>query len=617
MSYTVTVSLLKPNGETRAEEPTTLKFLGRSAMVTRLEFRGKTRLVVQMPQRVEGTGTQADMKFRFDANVRRFTFEHVADFEDFWAQCFTPPLGQEPVKDSQSVKRSADSVASPSGAKSMVSAETTPAKRQTTASSRARFQASTPTPPEQPKFFFNSGGSQKKRDPDRCSTLLQERPTLSSALNPVSQNSLQGAPLHRSHAYSSNYSSYKETPFREVAQREHGLRNLGNTCYLNAVAQALGSLREFAATLRELPKQAPKVSQGELFLRTTQLMERIGAPSSVGPFSPSQLRESIGKRAPMFAGGGQQDAHEFFLEWVNQLHDETLSRCEAEVSEGLVLATQRHFDSEVVKRLDCTACEASREVHERFWDFSLDFDKAMPDPVLEFMLKAYFDEERLEARCERCSHDQARMTKALAGAPRVLVLHLKRFVPNVAKQCYEKQHGNVSIPLELDLAQCVADARPAHPSSSPSRPVASPSRSSFWPAAPAAAGAPRALGAAAGAAQLVELDCTHMGEFGTEAAPPLPPPLEAPPPEVKAAKQPPHHHVEAPQPSSLVYQLRAVVAHEGTSPRQGHYVTYARGEGGAWRLYDDAHVKDVDRDPTPHLGRRAYILFYVQRGASQ
>jgi len=65
--------------------------------------------------------------------------------------------------------------------------------------------------------------------------------------------------------------------------------------------------------------------------------------------------------------------------------------------------------------------------------------------------------------------------------------------------------------------------------------------------------------------------------------------------------------------SRCLYDLRAVVAHEGMSPQSGHYVCYARSAQGAWWLYDDAHVHELQggTDVLQVIGKKAYIVFYV------
>jgi len=360
--------------------------------------------------------------------------------------------------------------------------------------------------------------------------------------------------------------------YRSVAQFEEagGLKNLGNTCYLNAAMQAFNSLREFCKALSELPTTLPQCQDSGLYHCSAEILQQMSAGSMGfgGALSPAKLRERVALSAPMFGSNGQQDAHEFLLEYVNQLHDELLAARirwfdarESGVtaigtgddvagvgdSELAVLPTQQYLDSEVHKRLVCMQCQCKRDHFERFRDFSLDLT-GQDGALLPSMLCSYFAEEVLEVRCEKCPSVASHLHKAIATPPRILILHLKRFVPNVELQRYDKNHQSIVIPSELDLRQCMAsgfDERRL-----PARPLAG-------------EGAP------------------HTGEGG------------------------------------LWYDLRSVITHEGASPRSGHYVCYAKSDKDVWRLYDDSVVKELSGEPYRDLGRKAYILFYVMRSPSQ
>lgn len=350
-----------------------------------------------------------------------------------------------------------------------------------------------------------------------------------------------------------------------------GLRNLGNTCYLNAVMQAFSSLREFVAELRAMPASIPPCQDGALFRCSVEMLQQMSSTGAGrGPLSPGKLREQIAVASPMFGRNEQQDAHEFLLEYTNQLHDELLSArnvflpqdAELEQVERCQLATHVHLDSEVQKRLQCVNCSHARVLQERFRDFSIDFpaDDKNNKCALASMVRSYFAPEELEARCDHCGSVAAHMEKRLTSPPRTLVLHLKRFVPNLEKRRYDKRHQSVDFPARFDLQECLGGSSPAQPS------VAS-----RLPARP-----------------LARHDSLGSAEK-------------------------PHAQPVAPPSPPMWYNLRSLVAHDGASPQAGHYVCYAKGEQGAWRLYDDSLVKEmpVGFDPQLQLGQRAYILFYV------
>jgi len=459
---------------------------------------------------------------------------------------------------------------------------------------------------------------------------------------------------------SASYQSYRSVTF--------GLQNLGNTCYLNAVMQALCSLREFVTNLQGMPAVIPQVGECKLYSGSLEILEQMRKANSggylSGPLSPGKLRELIAKASPMFATNRQQDAHEFLLEYVNQLHDGLLGARRTWLDsqnmiddESLgVLSTQLFLDSEVQKTLQCVNCQESRDVSERFRDFSLDFP-ARPATVtvgrddtceLRSMLVNYFARELLEVRCEPCGAAAAHMSKHLTLAPRVLVLHLKRFVPNLEKQVYEKQHQLVDIPLSFDLKAYLKDAYAGTNDLEAGSPV-----KQGQPTLPARPLAAEATAANQGyqprpvwevllsqdfepfdtevTRQLEENYCKdpngrceiqvppvhgrkYMVDFAT---------LEQVNVESKMSRPIRRRVPGSPSPASdglldefaggPVYNLRAVVAHDGASPHSGHYVTYARGETGSWRLFDDSFVKELPngQDTLRSLGRKAYILFYV------
>mmetsp|Transcript_33081 Transcript_33081/g.60008 ORF Transcript_33081/g.60008 Transcript_33081/m.60008 type:complete len:588 (-) Transcript_33081:79-1842(-) len=419
---------------------------------------------------------------------------------------------------------------------------------------RRAIDSKVQTSPEK-NMRYGPGGSSsiKYREPAARTTVLQRRPS-----NPPQDSSRYGG-------YRSSYS--------------FGLQNLGNTCYLNAVMQAMRSLREFVSDLQVMPKRLSACQEGELFKRTVEIMQQMGETGAQIPLSPAKLREQIGLAAPMFRGSGQQDAHEFFLEYVNQLHDELLmarkTLASDHVQDEVDLATQ-FFDSEVQKQLICMQCKHTRSVSEHFRDFSLDFvneDSGNPnDMSVAGMLSSYFKTEVVEAKCEQCNCVYAHMEKSLAALPRVLVLHLKRFVPNIEKQCYEKQHQSVNIPSRLDLATALGITAPL--GLSPAR----------LPARPLAASPPVTLDSPDGASAAIMNQSPEAAAVTAE---------------------------------SSMYQLRAIVSHEGTTPRSGHYVCYAQGESGIWRLYNDSRVTELPKgeEPQKQLGGKSYIVFYVLDGS--
>lgn len=60
---------------------------------------------------------------------------------------------------------------------------------------------------------------------------------------------------------------------------------------------------------------------------------------------------------------------------------------------------------------------------------------------------------------------------------------------------------------------------------------------------------------------------------------------------------------------NLVYELYAVINHEGSYSHKGHYTCYVKGYEGKWYVCDDSTVKRINGN-NPKSSNKAYILFY-------
>ncbi|CAM9357911.1 unnamed protein product, partial [Discosporangium mesarthrocarpum] len=148
------------------------------------------------------------------------------------------------------------------------------------------------------------------------------------------------------------------TVHRECLRVEEGFRNLGNTCYMNAVLQGLLSLPAFIDDLQrkcwvhsmlanplsgkcgmpnlddeETVQEEEKVTGDAL--APPRLYEALLHISLVarggdhGVMNPARLKRAMDKHSDRFAGNLQQDAHEFLNDLINVLHEEAYPRLPA------------------------------------------------------------------------------------------------------------------------------------------------------------------------------------------------------------------------------------------------------------------------------------------------
>lgn len=106
-----------------------------------------------------------------------------------------------------------------------------------------------------------------------------------------------------------------------------GLRNLGNTCYLNASVQMLCTVPDFFSSLgdqkgQNLTRCLRKVSQELLNEQQTDEGTSSLSTTNRGPVNPRCLKEAIDEKTDKFAGFEQRDAHEFLSDLVDYTHEE-------------------------------------------------------------------------------------------------------------------------------------------------------------------------------------------------------------------------------------------------------------------------------------------------------
>jgi len=201
-----------------------------------------------------------------------------------------------------------------------------------------------------------------------------------------------------------------------------GLRNTGNTCFLNSVLQCL--LRT-APILRTRHR-----CRGPDFCPLCAL-KRLSEQSATC-VTPSEFLKNLKTIGTQFHLGRQEDAHEFLRCLVEKL--------------GPPRFLRRIMEGSITSALRCKACGYRSHTEDVFWDLSLELTASS----LATCLRKFCREEELESHrflCPQCNRETT-CTKQLSisQAPQVLILHFKRFT-NQGK----KNNRVVRFPVSLTV----------------------------------------------------------------------------------------------------------------------------------------------------------------------
>lgn len=231
-----------------------------------------------------------------------------------------------------------------------------------------------------------------------------------AAVSSITVSARKLRPRKRTISSDSNNENGASTAKRKSMRRVVGLRNLGNTCFMNSVLQSLSNIQEFSCYFNTMPALETKHKQkayhsrsmketlDDVFvveeLRKVLLNLSQGGDGSKGAISPECLFLVIWKVVPQFRGHRQHDAHEFLRYMLDRLHTELqqvsfpmdlggqkpgesknpynvsgLSHLQAKGRHSIVTNV---FGGVLQSEVRCLICGMESKKHDPFLDLSLD-----------------------------------------------------------------------------------------------------------------------------------------------------------------------------------------------------------------------------------------------------
>ncbi|XP_014856297.1 PREDICTED: ubiquitin carboxyl-terminal hydrolase 44 [Poecilia mexicana] len=299
-------------------------------------------------------------------------------------------------------------------------------RKSQTASSRSRRSRTRSPSTAAPK----KAGRTKKSPPCPKSQRRSSNPKSKPRTMPSSSRGAQ-TPVRRRQSSKQEGSPFKRRP--TVTPGVTGLRNLGNTCYMNSILQVLSHLHVFRECFLRLDltqalELLASAVHDQLTVKTTTqfpLSQRKGLQSTSGlsggasrgrsmeliqPKEPSSkhislchelhtlfqvmwsgkwalvspfaMLHSVWQLIPAFRGYAQQDAQEFLCELLDKVqqelentgkHTNTAGVPQKRLIKQVLSVVNTIFHGQLLSQVTCLACSHRSNTVEPFWDLSLEF----------------------------------------------------------------------------------------------------------------------------------------------------------------------------------------------------------------------------------------------------
>jgi len=254
-----------------------------------------------------------------------------------------------------------------------------------------------------------------------------------------------------------------------------GLRNLGNSCYMNSTLQCLFNTTQLVKYIleysyrRDINRLNRISSRGKVAEGFAVLLRAVWT-AQYRYLIPREFKKIVGEIKPMFARTTQEDSHEFLMCLLDELHEDLNKAANTKYEEEPdndrltddQAATQawkfhkRRNESVIVElfsgqfkaTVQCLACGKTSRKFDTFMYLSLPLPKRSAS--IDDVIKSFTENEKMTGtdrwECPNCKvlRDAVRSIQ-IWKLPPVLIVHFKRFVHT--GRWLDKIHTDITYPI--------------------------------------------------------------------------------------------------------------------------------------------------------------------------
>ncbi|TFK73228.1 cysteine proteinase [Pluteus cervinus] len=240
-------------------------------------------------------------------------------------------------------------------------------------------------------------------------------------------------------------------------QGRRGLLNLGQTCFLNVVLQCLihnPLLRNYFLSDKHNLRSCKL--ENCTCCEMDKLFTEVYSEDTT-PYGPITFLSTTWRASSELAGYAQQDAHEFFISALNQIH--STSRGSTNVSCNCIIHST--FAGQLQSEVTCEKCGNVNTTVDPMLDISLELKGKnggeLPNDTLAACLRRFTQIEKLgpkEYSCGKCgkaSHEASKRM-SIRKLPPVLSFQFKRFEHKGAdKSTARKIDSQIKFPAMINM----------------------------------------------------------------------------------------------------------------------------------------------------------------------
>ena len=218
-----------------------------------------------------------------------------------------------------------------------------------------------------------------------------------------------------------------------------GMRNVGNSCYQNAVLQCMLRLDDFWKLLVIARHDVDTLGRRLLDFHSEANRKFSALPTINNPvIDPRGIREMMGSKNPAWKSREQQDALEYLLSLLDNLSDEMKNRRGNPVDSL--------FKGTLLSQTTCISCRHVSDKKDPFFVFCVPVsEKATLQEALASQQETLQGADQYS--CDKCRKKvDAVRSMEIAELPRIIVVGLKRF--KWIGELAEKNSKSMKCPLK-------------------------------------------------------------------------------------------------------------------------------------------------------------------------